>query len=149
MTPLRQIIKHDPEAGQWGDCQRTCIAVIMDLEAEDVPHFCDGHPARADKRPWDQQQAEWLALYGLSAATFAYSGGVSLEQVMTWTSKQNPRTPMMLAGRSSLGCNHVVVVLDGEIVCDPSGNGIVGPTTDNTWEVSVLAVRAAKATPDA
>lgn len=29
--------------------------------------------------------------------------------------------------------------MNGEIVCDPAGSGIVGPTKENTWEVSVLA----------
>jgi hypothetical protein len=60
--------------------------------------------------------------------------------VMNYTSKQSPKTPMMLMGQSSLGCNHVVVVMDGVIVCDPSGNGIVGPCDEGTWEVSMITV---------
>lgn len=47
---------------------------------------------------------------------------------------------MILLGTSSLGCNHVVVVLNGEIVCDPSGNGIVGPAIEGVWEVSMICV---------
>ncbi len=54
-------------------------------------------------------------------------------------SANNKGVPMILGGASSLGTNHAVVVLNGTIVCDPSGNGIVGPTQEGTWEFSVLA----------
>ena len=141
MTPHNQLIKHDPENGMYGDCQRTCIAVILDLHPSEVPHFCDDPTAtRQDENWWEKRQTRWLNDRGLTAATVAYSGKSSMSDVMLWTSKQNPKTPMILLGTSSLGCNHVVVVLDGEIVCDPSGNGIVGPSSGGTWEVSMLAI---------
>ncbi|MBO9380282.1 hypothetical protein GG804_26305 [Sphingomonas histidinilytica] len=141
MTPHQQLIKHDPDQGRWGDCQRTCVAAILDLHPSQVPHFCDGDPARADHRPWDQQQDAWLAMWGLSAATFAYDGSMAdLDMVLAWTSKQSPLVPMILTGRSRLGSNHSVVVLNGEIACDPSGNGIVGPTSEGTWEIAVISV---------
>ncbi len=141
MTPHSQLIEHDPANGMHGDCQRTCVAVILDLHPSDVPHFCDDPTAtRSDANWWARRQDEWLAGRGLTAATFAYSGDASLDDVMLWTSRQNPTTPMILLGQSSLGCNHVVVVLNGEIVCDPSGNGIVGPSLEGTWEVSLLSV---------
>jgi len=143
MTPQPQLIKHDPENGQHGDCQRTCVAAILDLHASEVPHFCDDPSAtRADDGWWAKRQERWLADRGLACATFAYSGEAALADVMLWTSAQNPTTPMILLGKSSLGCNHVVVVLNGEIVCDPSGNGIVGPSLEGTWEVSVISVAA-------
>lgn len=141
MTPQSQLIKHDPENGQYGDCQRTCVAVILDLHPSEVPHFCDDPTAtREDDDWWEKRQSRWMAERGLTVATFAYSGEVSLDQVMLWTSKQNPTTPMILLGRSGTGCNHVVVVLDGEIACDPSGSGIVGPSIEGLWEVSVISI---------
>lgn len=141
MTPHRQLIVHDPENGLYGDCQRTCVAVILDLHPSEVPHFCDDPTAtRADDNWWEKRQSKWLANRGLTAATFAYPGDVALEQVMLWTSRQNPTTPMILLGKSSLGCNHVVVVMNGEIVCDPSGNGIVGPAIEGVWEISVISI---------
>ena len=144
MTPHSQLIKHGPDNGAHGDCQRTCIAAILDLHPSEVPHFCDDPTkTRADADWWEKRQARWLAERGMTVATFAYSGEQSLEQVMLWTSKQNPTTPMILLGQSCLGCNHVVVVMNGEIVCDPSGNGIVGPSTEGTWEVSVISVGGA------
>lgn len=141
MTPQSQLIKHDPENGQHGDCQRTCVAAILDLHPSEVPHFCDDPSAtRDDDQWWAKRQDRWLADRGLTCATFAYSAEISLEEVMKLTSRQNPTTPMILLGQSSLGCNHVVVVLNGEIVCDPSGNGIVGPALEGVWEVSVISI---------
>ena len=141
MTPHHQLIKHDPENGMHGDCQRTCVAAILDLHPSEVPHFCDDPTAtREDANWWEKRQSKWLAERGLTSATFAYHGDASFEQVMLWTSRQSPTTPMILLGTSALGCNHVVVVLNGEIVCDPSGNGIVGPALEGVWEVSVIAV---------
>jgi hypothetical protein len=150
MTPHSQLIKHDPENGHHGDCQRTCVAAILDMHPSEVPHFCDDPTAtRADETWWAKRQEKWLAARGLASATFAYSGDVDLKDVMLWTSRQNPSVPMILLGQSSLGCNHVVVVLDGEIVCDPSGSGIVGPSLEGTWEVSVISIATRKETPDA
>lgn len=82
----------------------------------------------------------WLEGRGLAYAVVAYSGDQKLDDVMEWTSKQSPAVPMILCGRSRLGSNHVVVVMNGKIVCDPSGNGIVGPTLENTWEVAMICV---------
>lgn len=141
MTPHNQLIRHDPDNGAYGDCQRTCVAVILDLHPSEVPHFCDDPAAtRDDDGWWAKRQERWLAERGLTCATFAYSGETSLDQVMGFTSRQNPTTPMILLGQSSLGCNHVVVVMNGEIVCDPSGNGIVGPSLEGVWEVSVISI---------
>lgn len=141
MTPAKQLIEHCPAEGRYGDCQRTCVAVILDLDPADVPHFCDDPTAKRDTPQWwARRQDAWLAERGLAWATVAYSGEASLEDVLLWTSRQSPNVPMTLLGRSSLGSNHVVVVLNGEIVCDPSGNGIVGPCDAGTWEVSMIAV---------
>ena len=38
----KQLYRHDPENGVWGDCYRTAWACLLDLEPEDVPHFCEG-----------------------------------------------------------------------------------------------------------
>lgn len=135
MTPQKQLIQHDPENGLYGDCQRTCVAVILDLHPSEVPHFCDG-----DAGDWAAKQADWLRARGLGCATVAYDGSASLEQVMIWTSRQSPDVPMILLGKSSLGGNHVVVVQNGEIVCDPSGNGILGPSVEGIWEVSMICI---------
>ena len=62
MTPHKQLIKHDPENGQWGDCGRTAIACLLDLHPSDVPHFWEG-PERADRDP-ETECRKWLAERG-------------------------------------------------------------------------------------
>lgn len=70
-----------------------------------------------------------------------YDGSsLELDTLMHWTSRANPEVPMILGGKSSLGCNHSVVVLNGEIVCDPSGNGIVGPMCENLWWITIISM---------
>lgn len=145
MKVQRQLIAHCPEEGRYGDCQRTCVAAILDMDAADVPHFCEPpHRPKGEPGWWEERQNAWLAQFGLGTVTVAYSGEQSLDDVLTWTSRQSPTVPMILCGTSSRGCNHVVVVLNGEIVCDPSGSGIVGPTAENTWEVQVIAAISGK-----
>ena len=87
----RQLVAHDPGEGRYGDCQRTCIAVILGLDAADVPHFVDDPAATTDSDLWwSKRQDRWLAERGLSYARFAYDPSTSLDQVMAWTSRQSP-----------------------------------------------------------
>lgn len=141
MRVQKQLIDHCPEEGRYGDCQRTCVAAILDLDVAEVPHFCDPpHHSKGHPDWWEKRQNRWLAQFGLGTMTVAYSGDqASLDDVLNWTSRQSPAVPMILCGKGGRDVNHVVVVLNGEIVCDPSGSGIVGPTLENTWEIQVIA----------
>src|SRR3546814_2364188 len=103
MTPHPQLIKHDPENGAYGDCQRTCIAVILDLHPSEVPHFCDNPLADRDSPDWwHKRQTRWLAERGLAEARFAYYSDEPLETVLRIASKTNPHTPMILCGTSRI-----------------------------------------------
>jgi len=136
VTPLTALNKHDPDNGSWGDCQRICIAAILDLPPEQVPHFCDN-----DNPDWLIHLTDWLARRGLAYARFGYVGeGITLEQIYSWTTEANPGVPMILHGKSSIGTNHVVVIQDGAIVCDSSGNGIVGPNNEGLYHVEVISI---------
>lgn len=145
MKLQKQLIKHDPENGQFGDCFRTCVAVIMGMDASDVPHFCDYIEARPKDHPENRHNrlSRWLAQFGLAPSFVAYVGDVyDLEDAMYYTSGQSPGVPMILTGQSETGCNHSVVILDQKIVCDPAGTSIVGPTLENIWEVMTISVSA-------
>lgn len=141
MTPQDQLIKHDPANGLWGDCQRTCIAVILDLPAADVPHFCDklnlkGEPAAA------AELRAWLADRALAFMSWPVHGSTRLETVLDQTMQSCPGAPVMLCGASRRGSDHVVVVMNGAIACDPSGSGIVGPSSDGYWWIQAITVGA-------
>jgi hypothetical protein len=61
MKPVMQSIEHDPSAGLIGDCFRACVASVLELELNEVPHFCES---------WDNWYAlfqEWVTDRGLVA----------------------------------------------------------------------------------
>lgn len=127
MKPQRQLIKHDPDNGLWGDCHRTCIAVILDLDAADVPHFNDR--GSTDDAP----EREWLAGRGLRAVSMWVPGGyMDLALLLESLENCNPGVPAIL-GCTSTVAQHSVVVCGGRIACNPSDSDIVGPMDDGHW----------------
>lgn len=68
MTPHKQLFRHKPAEGMWGDCARTVIACMLDLEPEAVPHqqyeVADGEQ--------DRFLNEWLATRGLRLVQVPY-----------------------------------------------------------------------------
>lgn len=149
MTPQEQLIKgYNPEEGIFGDCHRTCFAVILDLSPKDVPHFMHGVRVGDDQGDVDSHIAKWLSLFGLTAASFPYDGTMPLDDFLAWMAEVNPGMPFILGGASPRGdFAHSVVCLDGEVVCDPvTGKkaelfeALAGPTSDGFWWVTVLAV---------
>lgn len=137
MTPQIQLIKHDPDNGRFGDCYRTCIASILDLHPSEVPHFYSGKAG--DQRA---HAVAWLAVWGLNSFQTYYDGGATIEAVLYTTGEMCPGVPLILSGESRLGVNHSVVVMDGKIVSDPSGNGIIGPCDDGLIWVEAITVGA-------
>lgn len=63
MNPVDQQHKHDPESGSYGDCFRACVASLLCLPIEDVPHFCNG-PASANGE-WFRHLTRWANTRGL------------------------------------------------------------------------------------
>lgn len=154
MKPQKQLFRHDPANGSYGDCHRTAIACVLDLDAADVPHFMDGkHQCPAD----DSHKAveAWLNARGLTHINVLYSGELSLQQVLDTVRFSNPNSGphvFILGGHSRNGLNHSVVCCDGQIVCDPAldDSGIVGPIDGNGhWHVTFFATAVATMAPPA
>jgi hypothetical protein len=67
MKPVDQIVKHDPDNGQHGDCMRACIASLLELPAVEVPHFLhDG----CDQHVFNRRINEFLALHDACLMVF-------------------------------------------------------------------------------
>lgn len=125
MIPVEQsILMDDVPAGKAmeavargraaGDCMRACVASILELPLDEVPHFvqyCD-HPEGTDSHLW------WWALVGFCAA---HGWRVSYVE-------EPPPGWSIAAGTSTRGHGHVVVVCHGRIEHDPhpSGHGLAG-----------------------
>lgn len=130
-----QTIKHDPANEQWGDCFRTALACILDLEIEDVPHFMHGNPD--SEIVWTQVN-KWLNERGLHMMTLPFSG--SLSDVLTTMGKLNPGVRYLLAGTSVNGFNHQVIAQGDKIIHDPNRSyvGLTGPGSDGLFWIDVL-----------
>lgn len=136
MTPRQQTYKHDPENGVFGDCARTCLAALLEVPNEQVPHFLWDNPTG---KVFNKRLDTWLTNYGLARFVVTFPKEVELEALMAYMKHMNPDIYVCLVGQSSLGCNHVVITLNGEIVMDPSGNGIIGPCDNGFWYVETYA----------
>lgn len=127
---------HRPEEGQIGDCFRTVIACLLDVDPEQVPHFM-ADLDRPIPEIWKDVDA-WLQERGLRHFTVPYQTDV--ETLLKTTAKAYPGLRWELSGRSPRGSQHSVIAQDGKIIHDPhpDGGGIVGPGDDGYLWLSVL-----------
>lgn len=130
MKPQKQAFLHKPEIQQYGDCMRTCMAVMFDLDRDDVPHFLS-EGLESDR--FKQRIDEWLEMMGYHEVNLVFTQ--TLESVLDWMKNLNPNVYYLLAGQSKNKVNHVVVACNDKIVCDTSidNSGIVGPTTEGYY----------------
>lgn len=131
----KQLFRHKPELGQYGDCHRTCLANMLDLEPASVPNFAvhyDDIPA------FYREVDKFLSSKGLAEFTYAMSG--TLEDVLNCMQVWNKNQLYILCGKSPRDTNHSVVCRGGKIICDPAidGGDLVGPASDGYYWISVL-----------
>lgn len=131
MKPYKQLYRHKPEEGFWGDCHRTAIGCLLDLPPESVPHFMEG--GRDD---WHKMEEDWLKEKGLKTLVVIFQA--DLDKVLEHLELMNPNIYGLLGGKSRTGCGHTVVICGGKIVWDPSLNdsGIIGPMDDGFYWVT-------------
>lgn len=119
----KQRFLHKPEEGVFGDCFRTCFAILLGVDAEEVPHFMGS--GKFDPVLYD----DWLEDNKLHVIRVIFPGETEQEQVMLSANIFGNGLPYILSGYSRTPSNHCVVCQGREIVCDPSlaDSGIVGP----------------------
>lgn len=130
MTPVFCAVKHNPDAGTYGDCVRACVATILDND--DVPHFF--HDGTVDGF---ERLREWLVSQKLAPFVTAYPG--SIDDVFAFHASYNPDGVYMLFHRSASGVNHCVVCKGGAVLHDPAWvrSPIAGPQ-DEHWLLMVI-----------
>jgi hypothetical protein len=144
VRPQRQAITHDEGRGQFGDCHRTCIAMILNMDRDNVPHFMDGcsndwprdHPA------WEaaeRAEIEWLAQHGLAPISIPYSGELPLADLLAQLERTSRGAPVVLGCTSSNGFDHSVVVHEGRIH-NPNLSTVAGPMRDGMWWLTIYSV---------
>lgn len=150
MTPVVCRIKHDPDAGTYGDCVRACVATLLDLDAEAVPHFYHDNPTGAVGM---ERMREWLATQGLAPFAVGYPSkalicercdnvlddGANLSDILKFMGEHHSGIHYMLYGGTGDG-DHVVVCRGGKIVHNPAwyGCSIIEPASVGHWQIVVL-----------
>jgi hypothetical protein len=130
-------VKHDPEAGTYGDCVRACIASLLEMDAEKVPHFyndnCDGETGNERIRHF---LAPRYAPFWIN-----YPGSLSLNDIQYTMSILNKGVSYILYC-SSGGGDHGVVCRDDMIIHNPAWlNSVIdGPASHGFWTVLVITV---------
>lgn len=124
MIERKQLFRHDPESGVIGDCYRTALACILDLEPEDFPHV--GIEQWRDPDLFNKHFEKHLESIGFSMVQIAWNNLVGMLNSMEIA---NPGVYYVIGGESRNGCGHVVVACGGEIVWDPAqdNSGLVAP----------------------
>lgn len=95
MKPVDQTVFGDP----GGDCFRACVASLLELDLDQVPHFA--------ARDWPRSLELWLAERGLCDVWICWTPD-------GWV----PPGPHIRGGQCSRG-SHAVVAVGAEIVHDP------------------------------
>lgn len=132
MTPHLQRIRHNPTGGTYGDCYRTAIACLLDVDPEEVPH-ANG----ADYAP-GQQDAElraWLAPQKLNLVSFAYAEPDLSTLLGSMALCCGPDCNFILSGESTRGVDHSLIANASGVVHDvhPDQGGLIGPCGDGLW----------------
>ncbi len=111
MTPVDQRIMHDPNNGVYGDCMRACVASLLDLNIENVPHFFEsGNPSE-----FNATLAAFLKSQGLAELNVRWRDMFDHDYVFRGVKG----VYHLIAGRTKGGAWHAVVGKDGRMVHDP------------------------------
>lgn len=154
MTPAKQLFTDGPPARPVGDCWRACIAMILDLPVEEVPHFVDIYydddEVATDR--WPEFEGTMVQVPAYAEATQAWLNARGLK-MFSYNGPPGDYTGFAIAtGPSPRGdFSHAVVVytiaLDREVTRDrilrsiaadwrnaadphPSNDYLAGPPTE-------------------
>ena len=114
MKPVEQTILHDPDKGVVGNCFAACLASLLEISLEDVPHFVETSPDA-----WQKDLNQWLAARGLAFVDVWCPNPTNFQWYVT---EQLGHVGFyILSGPSPRhkDVDHAVIAKGGEIVFDP------------------------------
>lgn len=131
----KQAFRHKPEEGIYGDCHRTVLACLLDMDRDDVPNFGKDY---LDNAKFQNEVNAWVHSQGFQQTNFAFN--VDLQKVFTMMGNIFHNTYYILGGNSKNGVGHSVICCADQIVWDTSldDSGIVGPMDDDLYWVTIL-----------
>jgi len=131
MKPVDMLVQHDPPDA-IGDCFRAVIASLMELPADEVPHF-GKYDWGEDGSRGRQLVRDWLAPRGLYYIDFNFKA----EHLVNW--EEAFSCHHLMSGLSERGTRHACVGYGGKVVHDPhpSRTGIK-PDEDGEYLVGLI-----------
>lgn len=140
----KQLNKHEASKAIWGDCHRTALACVLDLDSpKDAPHFIGTHEnlkLKGEEFDWQHAQEQWLNGLGYTTVDIFYNGDLPIDTLFEVMHQRNPHAIYLLGGTSPRGFNHTVVARGGGFLHDPHPDGgfLVAPMDHGLWEVTFI-----------
>ena len=121
MKIQKQLNGHDPKNGLYGDCVRTSIASMLDLDANDVPHFFDKDVD--GEEGWNKVN-NFLKKYNLCCFSFPFENSIKdkgISGVLKIVANYQKDCHYIIGcGTRARGVDHVIVAKGEKIILDPS-----------------------------
>jgi hypothetical protein len=130
MIPKKQTIVHDPEKKLVGNCWTSCIASLLEMEVDDIPHFYRdfSNPITATYK--------WLDELGYVMVEFSYKNLENFVQMSYFGYHiivgPSPRFSSIL---------HAVIGLNGEPFFDPHPEGTMIDGNEDDWKLIFISKR--------
>lgn len=137
MKPVYQKRLHLPRLNLYGDCMSACIASILEINTEDVPHFAGKYFNEPDK--FHKAIRDWLAQFGYFYLTILYGNDPRNEM-----KQNNSGIYYIFSGESGYSrASHSVICINDKIVHDPAEedrqiDDIVGPLPNGYYQVHFI-----------
>lgn len=125
-------VRHNPPES-YGDCIRACVASLLSLSHEDVPHFfhdgCSGEAAIRRIR-------EWAGPRGLAPVFLTFDGSATREEFLDQWEEMNPGVAAILIAATNYE-DHAVIIVGNQIEHNPSvtQSPIIRANSNGCWNL--------------
>ena len=145
MIPVMQTIPHKPDESLIGNCYPSCVASLLEVSIDEVPHFYEDVKPNEMLPDWKIKEVDdWFVSRGIPRVLIWHNYEFwKYEDFMDYMQELNPNTYYILSAKSITGVAHAVICLGNEIVHNPNGKEIVGPLDDGAWGFEIIGVKGA------
>lgn len=139
MIEYKQMYLHVPSEGIIGDCWRTCIACILDIHPNTLPHYYKQYWKDGDNiAPLVQARTnEELRDYGVVYTEYPLQ--CTLEELRTYLTHYY-KDMYVIVGCNSKNGGHSVIIKNKDYIWDPAidNSGCEGPMEDGYFWIGLL-----------
>lgn len=124
----------------FGECYRCCVASVLNMTRESVPHFHDQKSGTEITSETNRRIREWFSIQGAYYVEFGFR--LSMDDLLHAMGESHPGLHYLLMGRTARGGVHAVVACGDRIVHDPASPGghiLTGPLSDGHYRIGIIA----------